>query len=82
MLDDVGRCMRQDPRVVRTAQAIFERVAGEQARLYGILAVATNVGDDVRDAHHAALERHRSQVSDDSTAARNAFIHHVVELTE
>ena len=82
VLDDVGRCMRQDPRVVCTAQAIFERVAGEQARLYGILAVATNVGDDVRDAHHAALERHRPQASDDRAADRNAFIHHAVELAE
>ena len=82
VLDDVGRGMREDPRVVRAAETVLEGVPIEQACLDGVLAVAAHVGDDVGDAHHAALERHGAQVPDGAPALRVALLDRRVELLE
>ena len=44
--------------------------------------MASHVGDDVGDAHHAALERHRAEVPDGEVAGGAAGLDGAVELVE
>ena len=48
----------QRPGVVGAAQPVIESAFAHMMGANGILAVFAHVGDDVREPHHAALQRH------------------------
>ena len=72
--------MREDPAVVITAQAVIKSVWFKQARRDSILTIAADVGEDIRDAHHAALERHGSQVLNRAIARGDTILDRPIEL--
>ena len=82
MLNDIDGGMREDPTVVGTAPAIIKSVGRKQARRDRILTVTTDVGEDIRDTHHTALERHGTQVLNRAIACGNAFLDGSVELVK
>ena len=82
VLDHVRDKGAKRPGVVRTAKTVVEALLGAEARADGVLAVLAHVGNDVRDAHHAALKRHGAQVCNGGTALLPALLHPAVELVE
>ena len=82
MLNNIDGGVREEPAVVCTAQAIVKGVGRKQARRNGVLAIAPNVGEDIRDANHTALERHGTQVLNCAITCGNAFLDGSVELVK
>ena len=70
------------PGVVGAAQPVVERVRAHEAGEDGVLAVLAHVGNDVRDAHDTALERHGAQVPDGHVSLVPAAAHDAAELVE
>ena len=82
MLNDIDGGMREDPTVVGTAPAIIKSVGRKQARRNRVLAIAPNVGKDIRDADHAAFERHGTQMLNCAIARGNAILNRLVKLVK
>ena len=80
MLHDIDGSVRENPAVVGTAPAIIKSIGQKQARRNGVLAIASNVGKDIRDANHAALERHGTQMLNCVIARGNAILNRLIKL--
>ena len=62
--------------------AINQETAAIKARMDRILAVATDVGKNIRDANDAAFERHRTQMLNCAIARGNAILNRLVKLVK
>ena len=82
MLNDINGGMRKYPAVVCPTQAIVKSTGRQQARRNSVLAIAPNVGKDIRDANHAALERHGAQVLYCAITRGDTVLNRLIELVK
>ena len=82
VLDHVRHERGERPGVVGATEPVLEVLLAHEARADGVLAVLPHVGDDVRNPHDAALERHGAQVGDGLVSGLPAALNHAVERVE
>ena len=82
MLNDIDGSVRENPAVIGAAPTIVKSVGRQQARGNGVLTITTDVGEDIRDANDAALERHGTQVPNGAIARGDAVLDRLIELVK
>ena len=82
MLNDIDGSVPEDPAVIGAAPTIVKSIGRQQARRNSVLAIAPNVGKDIRDANHAALERHGAQVLYCAITRGDTVLNRLIELTK